>query len=610
LERPQQQITNAAGRNQLRSIFEPLGWAVREIPQDTDVGIDFEVEVFKDFKSAGTLFKVQLKSSANSDYLKKQNAVREHVKRKHLTYYCKELTDPVILIHADVKSRRTFWLAPQLMHFPSAWLNGSEPHRKAALNIPVENELPQTLDDLIRTIGQIKLIMGTRTVLDTPIVQFLKDIKQQVNEDEAIRELRDKSDALRLNQIQQLFLDRKFDEAKVVIEKTLADSGCSAEIRFWALLEKERVEHRIAGESGVPQGALPQIHLRYAREQQGLTQDGPPHLKFYALISRKAAELDILSHRSVGLMMNYRNLVANESGYWALHAYAERLDLERQLWRKFKQCIRLARYASNSAYRSVLPRPLCRIPMAISLHLISLRADSRDDVAKRVAATAFQVCELAAWIAERNNDAESMSVAASAAVPLSETDPAYADWAKNLVLRIKDAAERADGVALVDRQIRRAGGEKIKGDLYGEATEEQVYLNMANAIGIDVTNQDDPMMKLVRAGIADSDPTRVLETCRHIFVSLGPVAMRERYLLERLGLPTGPKVIHCEKYRYALMGKTLDDAFSVFQAKHCANCPGKSPRPEGWKYSHDWYNEEGKRLTPLVREFRTRNSSS
>jgi hypothetical protein len=42
----------------MRSIFESLGWAVREIPQDTDVGIDFEVEVFENFKSTGILFPV------------------------------------------------------------------------------------------------------------------------------------------------------------------------------------------------------------------------------------------------------------------------------------------------------------------------------------------------------------------------------------------------------------------------------------------------------------------------------------------------------------------------------------------------------------------------
>jgi hypothetical protein len=44
----------------MRSIFEPLGWAVRKL--DKDNGIDFDIEVFENFKSAGIFFKVQLKA--------------------------------------------------------------------------------------------------------------------------------------------------------------------------------------------------------------------------------------------------------------------------------------------------------------------------------------------------------------------------------------------------------------------------------------------------------------------------------------------------------------------------------------------------------------------
>src|SRR5712692_2328284 len=103
MERPRQQVTNASGRNQMRTIFESVGWAVREIPQDTDIGVDFEVEIFQNYKSTGVLFKVQLKSSTQTAYSRKGDTIREHVKRKHLEYYYNELTEPLILIHADVK---------------------------------------------------------------------------------------------------------------------------------------------------------------------------------------------------------------------------------------------------------------------------------------------------------------------------------------------------------------------------------------------------------------------------------------------------------------------------------------------------------------------------
>jgi hypothetical protein len=80
--------------------------------------------------------------------------------------------------------------------------------------------------------------------------------------------------------------------------------------------------------------------------------------------------------------------------------------------------------------------------------------------------------------------------------------------------------------------------------------------------------------------------------------------MSERYIVERLGAPAGPKVIHCEKHRYGLMGKSLDEAFAAFQVKYCATCPDLEARPKDWKYSHEWHNKEGKRLAELVDEFR------
>ena len=207
--------------------------------------------------------------------------------------------------------------------------------------------------------GRLRLVIGTRAVLEAPIRTFLTDMKGQVDENELIQELRNKSDALRLSQLQALYLGQRFSEAMNSITKILQDPDCSIENRFWALLERERIDWKVAAGSGAPQGSLPEISLQNAKERQQLTKHGPAPLKFFALIDRKAAELDILCHRAAGLGMNYRNLVANNSMYWALHAFAERLALEQQLWKTFNQCVRLASYVSNSNYRFAQARPHC-----------------------------------------------------------------------------------------------------------------------------------------------------------------------------------------------------------------------------------------------------------
>jgi hypothetical protein len=416
--------------------------------------------------------------------------------------------------------------------------------------------------------------------------------------------LRDKSDALKLSQLQPLYLARRYTEGAGSIAKILQDSECSIENRFWALLEKERIDWRVAAESGSPQGSLAEISLQNAKDRQQLTKHGPYPLKFFALIDRKAVELEILCSRVAGLTMNYKNLVAHKSMYWALHAFTERLLLERKLWRKFNQCVRLASYASVSPHRFAQARPLVRIPQAILFYLVSLEGDGRRDLAKKFALSAFEISKLAAWVAERNGDDNNLKLAASSAVPLAESGGnECVIWAKDVVERIKDDASRQDGLALLDRKIRRCRGEKIEGDIFGRATPEQVYMNMAMGMGIDMPNRDDPTAKLVRVGIADSDPTRVLRTCKNIFLSLGPVTAREDYLFQRLGLPVGQKVIHCETYRYGIIGGTLDQTYSQFEAQYCSTCPDREPRLADWEYSHEWHNREGRRLMPLIHEF-------
>jgi hypothetical protein len=240
------------------------------------------------------------------------------------------------------------------------------------------------------------------------------------------------------------------------------------------------------------------------------------------------------------------------------------------------------------------------------MYLLCLEIDDRADLGKKFAGAAFQVCELARWIAERTEDGESMVLAASVAVGLSKRGgDEYVEWAKATVAKIKNPSVRQEGIALVERQMRRVKGEKLPGDLWVEATPEQVYTNMAIGIGIKMSDPNDPLTKLVRIGISDADPSRIFTTCKNIFISLGSMQTRERYLLQRLGLPAGPKVIHCEKHRYALMGNTLDEAYAIFRDQYCKNCPDREPRPDEWRYSHDWHEEEGQRLAALVREFRS-----
>jgi hypothetical protein len=121
----------------MREIFHSVGWAVNKIA--SDYGIDFDNQIFEQGKATGEWFKVQLKSSENTQYSAKGDFISETLDKMHVVHFSTEMRDPVLLIHADVKAKRTFWFAPQL----SPPVSVDDPRSTVSIRIPTENELPK-----------------------------------------------------------------------------------------------------------------------------------------------------------------------------------------------------------------------------------------------------------------------------------------------------------------------------------------------------------------------------------------------------------------------------------------------------------------------------------
>lgn len=66
MDRPRSHVIDSQGEDQLREIFHSEGWVVNKIA--SDYGIDFDIQIFEEGKATGEWFKVQLKSSENTQY--------------------------------------------------------------------------------------------------------------------------------------------------------------------------------------------------------------------------------------------------------------------------------------------------------------------------------------------------------------------------------------------------------------------------------------------------------------------------------------------------------------------------------------------------------------
>lgn len=599
MKRPRQHVIDSMGEAQLRSVFEPLGWTVNRV--EKDYGIDFEVEVFRDSSSTGMTFKVQLKSSDATKYSVGGEFVFARLNISNALRLADELHTPVILIHADTRQRRNFWSAPQL-NVDAAELARKSGNKSITFRIPASNELPGTVSELIEIVVQIERLFASRLIIATPILDFVASVHGRIEPLSLIRQFKEKGDAMRLMRSQDLFLAGSLDEAQSEIKKVLADSESSVEIKFWAVLWAERFELVALARADAPQAQWPILRLSTGDKLRMLAKNGPRQLKLFAVIAKKAAELDQLVHRDHGLNMNWRLNEKRGDQLWEAHLAFELTISYRRVVLKYNQCIRLVQYGVNSEHRWVLSPVLVRIVHAVSPFIFRLTSQDMNEVADRVSASALQLCRLAAAIADDNRDWDAACFAITAGL-LTKRDPNSEAWAwvRDAITTIKDPRARKHAEQLIDSHTRRIRGEQLHGDI--KTTARQIYENMAAALGIDLSNPNDPFADIVRIGLEDLDPSRVLRHCEHIFTTLGA----RTAIIAPLGLPTaGDKVIHCDLHKYAAEGLVLDEVFAFFKERYCDSCPDCSPRPMTWAYSEAWQKEENARHIEFMRDFEKR----
>jgi hypothetical protein len=136
-----------------------------------------------------------------------------------------------------------------------------------------------------------------------------------------------------------------------------------------------------------------------------------------------------------------------------------------------------------------------------------------------------------------------------------------------------------------------------------EITEEQelaIIQKLAEAAGIDLEDGSGEISQIVRIGIRDKNPERVLKFCQHLHVALGAHGLPA----EMLGLPTaGSKFLYCELAENGVCGLQLDDLFSYVKETCCEHCKNSNPQPDDWKWTRQWQQEREKNRPAGMQKF-------
>jgi hypothetical protein len=591
MKRPASHQTEDQAKLIFRSAL-PREWAIRE--QHSDYGVDLEVEVFQGGSSTGTLIKVQVKGTKSLKLNAERSVISYPLRTNSAAYLCNELRLPTVFVVADVESSQAYWTAPQLDDTLRRAVRGAGAARRrtVTVHVPTANVLPQTSGILVNACADAQIRLGVRTVAEAYVPTFVAAVTGAYDPDELARALATKGAALRVQQMHDLYKQDNLVEARSLLERVVATPDAAPEVRFHALFLAEQwevIQLRFPPDTFDME---PKLRLSFAERMRQITGGGPLVLRLHAAIARKTAELHLLSFEDWGLYQNWIAQQATGDPAWRLHLAYRRRQVAERLLRKYRHCGRLMNFALRSQHPAVIPDAAHRIAAALGLLTGRLDSEGLCHAADSYRDSHRQLAEIGIEVAAARGRWDEVALITSDTFLLlaGRQDPAgveaAAAWAESHLRKIADDACRSRSVALLHKHKAGLLQERsTKKDGHDQAVEQQIYRQMAGALGIDLADPNDPLAVMVRQGLADLNPGRVLRFCKHLFVSLGSGGLPA--VLIRL--PTaGIKRLQCTVHGYGVEAFALDDCSEGMQQEFCSKCGDREPHSADWEWTNAW----------------------
>lgn len=471
VQRPEQHQTDAAGQRLLRDAFESIGWVVNSIPND--YGVDFEVEIFDKGLSTGAVFKVQLKSSANTHYSSDGSFVSQSIRAANARYLVHELRVPTVVVHCDVIQKRVFWAMPQLISSLSEHLNTLDDDQSVTLRLPVANELPGTAAAFIETLEKADAAVSARAarrVRPSLVAEFGAADGSDI--DGLIRAYQAHCDAIRLTEAHRRAAAGDLDKAFVLVRETLdaPGSAISDKFRAWLIWELAELNRHI--DAGDSDRSRIEVTTRVAAALTTLVRHGPKYLRYYSGVFSLAAEVSALAHDAHALMMADR--------FAGRAVPAVRLSLQ-QLDRRLDLVLIRATRIINRLLRTpeawVLPIPLSRLAMSVRIAGLRFEQEESWDAARTLTTYGLDLCKAAGKISELTGDQNALaSVASTAALYSTTTSDEAMLLTQHILGVITSSDERAFVEHAVEQQRRFVTGQSVDGKI--KTTPRQIVQNV------------------------------------------------------------------------------------------------------------------------------------
>jgi hypothetical protein len=480
-------------------------------------------------------------------------------------------------------------------------LDGASQQDTITVRVPTKQHLPGTEPQFLTALRRSYIVLANRQLTRSSTADFAESLRYSGDPSRLLASIQDKGDVLRLQKITDLFHGGNLPEARQRTEVLLLDPDASVQTKFWASITMHRIDFLELAKSGKPQELLSICHLSHANSLMRITANGPKPFKFYSIVAKRGAELELLVEENFRLVL-LQKAHSRRGGnpMLTLNIYIRRAWLARAINKKYNQGVRLAQFAAKSDDPWLLGRALTCVTDAIAVYLGILRIEGQSETASAYAKNSLQICKLAAWISAQTGDEGGIGMAVLSAVITvnSESTETYR-WAKQTAESIADQKIRESTLERVDHATLRWRGERVEGDIEGD-TVWQALQNMATERGIDISDENSPLVKALRIGVRDDNVDRVLRECEQLVISYGAIGPNALLINELFNMRTAcSKVVNCKLYNFHVEGRDLDSAYAEFKRAHCSTCSDQRQRPEGWTFDDVLTPEDSEYLVTL-----------
>ena len=602
------EIGRRAGR-----IFEfnlPDNWLFRSQEDQEDYGIDGEVEITTpQDKATGFIFKAQIKGQKEVNITDGGKRISFSISLERLQYYMSNLEIAVILFVVDVTNELVYWHS--LQDDDKLRMSMQEALIKEQDTITVHLQTTHVLkrDNINELIQAININLDWLRLNGLRKINYSEIFKKSTDEKvmDWLEQAKDQSYYAYMEQFERLYLNKEHKKLLQLIHQVFPSKTEKNELRFYAGLYAEKVCEQDLGF-----GSEEYYRTSFDIFQQVLdlvrTSKFSKYYQIYILLLWRSwilrQQINIDYHHFMSVKM-----VGNDS-FVGLIAQSVQRQSSLKVSINLLKTIRLVNHSIDQKDPNIFLDTFPKLATSIILLAHKLRDESQKEAVEVLEGWLGYCTDLGLKLAINSGQEELFILFLNVFVSLKV-------YSKDQIHYIAVARQMLEGLQRKDLQsffleyLDELEGKYINDNQeYNLSPDEELafYKKHAKKLGFDFDDPENEFGQIIKQGLEDYNPERVLKDCEHLLVfnssALGMPA-------KMVGLPSATmKIIHCVEYIYTGGGWGLDIAYqgisgipdSGFKNRHCLACEKCRPRKDGWRWNSKWQAEMYKENMELFKK--------